>query len=528
MFRQSSLLLSESAQNKLEDKNSWNQILYSNFVSKVDESIFSVLYAKKKGRPNASIRIMLGMMLIKELQGWSDEQLFDECVFNLRVRSALGIYHVDQGIPAASTYYDFRSKIEYYKIESREDLIEQTFHIVSAYQIKDLEISGVKIRMDSKLIQSNIARLNRLQFILETLRKHVEKVDILPLEKHLEEGQYKLLDSLSKQTTSNITYKLNKEQKEAMLISLGQLIKKLIDLGYVDDQSVLHKVFEQQYDLKQSDDDDNDPPHITLKPSKEISSNSIQSVHDKEARYRRKGKGQSKQEVQGYHCNIAETYGEENKPGLILDVITKPANVSECDFLQPAIKRIEEKLIGKNKISDVVTDGGYDSKSNREAMVESPINWKLQKLKGNKHTFKMTINENEQLQVRDIKTDELLEVAWSDVAQKHVIRKTDGSRRYIDKQKVEEYIQASKILGNSKESDKGARANVEATIHEVFHRLFKRNKIKYRRQIKCHWYAIMRAMAVNIGRIQRYLEIDLLLSLLVVLSIYNPSTIKKL
>ena len=524
MFRHSYSLLSITAQKKLEEEHSWNQVVFNNFVSKIDESIYSVLYTSNRGRPNASIRVLLGMMLIKELNGWSDEQLFDQCMFNFRVKSALGILHADQDVPVESTYYDFRKKVAQYLQETGIDLIEQTFNTVCAEQMQDLDISGSKVRMDSKLIQSNIAWLNRLQFILEVLRKHIEPLDVLPLKAHLQESQFKLLLSFREKTTSNITYNLSKADKEKMLISLGQMIQVMIKLNYVQTDTVLYKVFEEQYESSQDNDDQ--PPSILLKSSKEIGSDSIQSVHDTDAGYRTKGKEGKTQKVQGYHSNITETCDEEGKPNLITNVITNAANVSECEFLEPAIQSTEEKLTAGNKIDKVITDGGYDSKANRTAMEKSQVSWDLQKLKGPKHVYNMNYNEAGQLEVRDKKTDEVLEVKWSTRAEKYVIKNTNGSSRYLEKQKVTEYIQASKILAEVNKDDSNLRANVEASIHEVFHRLGRRNKIKYRGIIKCHWYVLFRAMSVNVGRIARHLEqiLFFILSCIYMLVINRKST----
>jgi hypothetical protein len=78
---------------------------------RVDESIFSVLYTDGKGAPNASIRVLIGMMILKEGQGWSDEQLFENCEYNLLVRSALGLMSLEDAAPVSSTYYLFRRNL---------------------------------------------------------------------------------------------------------------------------------------------------------------------------------------------------------------------------------------------------------------------------------------------------------------------------------------------------------------------------------------------------------------------------------
>jgi len=508
LFRDISSNVCDQAKKKLEDTTSWNQIVYTKFVSKIDESIYSVVYPSEKGRPNSSIRVLIGMMLLKEMNGWSDEQLFDECMFNLRVKASLGLRDLKETAPVASTYYDFRSKLARHLQNSGEDLIEQTFNQVCASQLEELDISGKKIRMDSKLIQSNIARQNRLQLIVETLRVSIKYIDITKLESELKASQYEILSSLQTKSTSNITYRLSKLEKEEMLEDCGQIIYLLIQLGYVGEQSVLYRVFEEQYERGEDDknDDNKGGQKIGLKDPSKIGSGTVQSVHDTDAAYRKKGKSENVKIVKGYHGNITETCDEAGKPNLIIDVITTPANKSENEYLEAGIKRSQEKLGQGKRIEQVITDGGYDGKGSRHAMQQSEApSWKMPKLKGPERVYKMEHDQQGELVVKDSKTNRRLEVGWSKKTNKHVVKNLNGTTRYFTKEQVKQYIQALEILDNTDDHDYNLRANVESTIHEVFHRLGRRHKIKYRSLTKCHWYVLMRAQAVNIGRISRYM-----------------------
>lgn len=69
---------------------------------RVDESIFSVLYTEGQGAPNASIRVLVGMMILKEGQGWSDEQLFENREYNLLIRSVLGLMSLEDAEPVGN------------------------------------------------------------------------------------------------------------------------------------------------------------------------------------------------------------------------------------------------------------------------------------------------------------------------------------------------------------------------------------------------------------------------------------------
>ncbi len=79
-------------------------------VMRLNEDIFSVLYSSDNGCSNVSIRVPAGTMILKEDRGWSDEQLFGECNYNLLVCGAPGLMNLTDTPPAHSTYYLFRGE----------------------------------------------------------------------------------------------------------------------------------------------------------------------------------------------------------------------------------------------------------------------------------------------------------------------------------------------------------------------------------------------------------------------------------
>lgn len=80
-------------------------------TSRIDESVFSVLFPSNTGAPNVPIRVLIGMMVLKEASGLSDQKLYEECRFNSLTRAALGLMNSDDSVPVESTYYLFRKRI---------------------------------------------------------------------------------------------------------------------------------------------------------------------------------------------------------------------------------------------------------------------------------------------------------------------------------------------------------------------------------------------------------------------------------
>jgi len=143
-----------------EDGHAWHNQFRKQVTMRIDESIFSPLYCEDNGTPNAPVRVLIGMMILKEAEGLSDQKVFENCRFNLLVRSALGLHNADDPLPTESTYYLFRKRIMEYAKENGENLFETVFSQITQGQCAEFEVSGKRIRMDSKLLGSNIAWLS--------------------------------------------------------------------------------------------------------------------------------------------------------------------------------------------------------------------------------------------------------------------------------------------------------------------------------------------------------------------------------
>ena len=116
-------LLESSALRQYGDQGHWHNQFREQVVMRIDESIFSVLFNSTTGAPNAPVRTLVGMMILKESFGWSDSQLFEHCRFNLLVRSSLCLFNMNDPLPVESTYYLFRKRVYDYQKQNGEDLI---------------------------------------------------------------------------------------------------------------------------------------------------------------------------------------------------------------------------------------------------------------------------------------------------------------------------------------------------------------------------------------------------------------------
>ena len=134
LFTSFSQQLSAIKQKGIEDSTAWHNIFHEHVTKEINEDLFSVLFKEGIGRSNSPIRVLIAMSILKEGHGWSDEQLFEHCRYNILVMSALGYTNFSDDIPTESTYYLFRQKLHGYQIETGTDLVGECFKDLTKYQ----------------------------------------------------------------------------------------------------------------------------------------------------------------------------------------------------------------------------------------------------------------------------------------------------------------------------------------------------------------------------------------------------------
>jgi len=485
------MMLESSAYKQYSDKESWHNQFHDHIVRRVDESIFSVLYNNTTGAPNSPIRILIGMMILKESFVWSDSQLFEQCRFNVLVRGALGLFNMNDPLPVESTYYLLRKRIYEHQKQNGEDLMGKAFAQITSGQIKDFDVNGHSIRMDSKLIGSNIALFSRYEIIHHTLDMFYKSLDTVAKSRLLP-ADLEQLDKLSAEEPLKTVYRSTREELKCRLQPIGIMSYKLLTLfGDLQTESflLLQRVFNEQYKVSADQ-------QIELRPKEEISSSSVQSPHDPDSAYRNKGD----QKVKGYSVNITETCSKGNL-NLITNVLVEKANTPDTTFVEPAIQATVE--VTGQQVEKVYTDGAYQSPANDEYCEN--IDMVFTGIQGAEPRYDLEMT-SEGLLVTDTQTGELI--------QAELVKKRKNSTE--DKWSIKTFsgyyyfgqqaIRASNMRRQMKQrplEDLHKRNNVEATIFQVGIPLTN-GKSKYRGLFKQNIWVNCRCLWINLVRIVNY------------------------
>lgn len=388
---ESRFLVSEKKRARLE--RSWAEPFRTKVLPLIDEEAFRDCFSADNGRPNTSIRLLVGLHLLKEADDLTDEQILDALEFNLQWQHALGVEPADAHI-CEKTLHNFRHLMLGNARACR------MFEQVTGALMKADGLSAVRQRLDSTHTISNIAVLTRLGLFTETVTnflrdlrrdaptkltwlgegyterylaregffadaKREEAPRRLPL---VARDLYALVCLFEADADVNawpsylLLVRLLGEQCEvtgdpdpeapptvlnepedgggASLQSphdpdlTGDPDAETPPTVLMDPKDIGGTPLQSPRDVDVTGDPTPEPPPTVLKEPKDVGGDSLQSPHDPDATYGHKGKG--------YEVQLAETCVPENPYEVVTAVAVNGANVSDQHATVPIIEQLIE------------------------------------------------------------------------------------------------------------------------------------------------------------------------------------------
>lgn len=474
-----------------DDKNAWHNRFYQEVTSRINENLFKPLYCGNNGTPNAPVRVLISMMILKEAEGLSDQKLFENCRFNMLTRSAIGLANADDLVPAGSTYYLFRKRIMDYASAGNDNLLDVAFAQVTKNQCIDFEVSGKRIRMDSKLLGSNIAWLSRYELIHETFRLFYGQVKQDGI---IDPEITEILNGLLKLEGNKVVYTCSSDEVKTRLQKLGELIYSVLPLFSVNKLpsfQTLKRVFNEQFKVGLD-------KIVVARNNDEITAGSVQSPHDTDCTYRKK----EGHKVKGYSINITESCDDGDALNLIGNVDVRTVSTSDVDFFQDAANKVREVFTGKTEAAHA--DGAYHCPANQEFCKDENIELYLHAIQGAKGRYQLDVLDNGTLSVLDTSANELIDTKKVTTKQ-GVVKwrvKAKNGYRYFTQENIDTYQVRKKIAETSIEILQ-KRNNVEATVFQLAYH-YPNAKSRYRGLIKHQMWADIRCFWVNFVRIMNF------------------------
>lgn len=332
---------------------------YREVFLEIDELIFSVLFSETAGRPNAPVNCMVGALVMRELKGWTYEQLFENLDYHMLTRLALGLTDMAESPFCPATLFNFQNRMVAYEGRTGINLLDRVFSSLTARQRRRFTVDGSIQRSDSFRAMSNIANFGRLHLTIEVLRRVIRTLDEADLARFRE-----LVEPYTAKSSVNYIYQVADADIPRELETLGQVYAELAGelagrCGDSREWAVFERVLAEQFKL-------GDDGVLRPRNKSEITSDSLQSPDDVDATYNRKGGIPAK----GFKVNVTETANPDNDINLITDIEVAPNNVGDGEMLAGRMEEIKSRT---PELKELHTDGGYGGEAMNEKAEEHKV-----------------------------------------------------------------------------------------------------------------------------------------------------------
>jgi hypothetical protein len=317
---------------KLLDRG-WPGVFRKYLLEKLPVARIIQYFTEDMGRPSKELNTAIGVLILQQLQDISDDKVRDELAFNIAWHYALDITDSSD----ASMYISERTVRKYRQLVIKEGLDGILFNTLTDALIKEFQVDTSKQRLDSTHIQSNMRNLGRIRIFAVTIKKFLKKLARTHAEEYaclqLEFTQ-RYLGKDSESYFSRVKPSLaakTLDQVSADLFFLIESFRAYESICTLSEYKLLERVLREQCTVVDTGED----AHVTVKPPKEVSTDSLQNPSDPDASY-------DAHKGQGYQVQLMETYQPLEKkdpkiPNLITHVEVEPAHVHDSHALQPAI-----------------------------------------------------------------------------------------------------------------------------------------------------------------------------------------------
>lgn len=325
-------------------KNGWQSIFRDVLLEQMPVQRVGAKMSDSEGRPSAELHAMVGLLLIRELYGWTVPQTHEAVLFRADIQYALNLepgYEVNQ------------RTIERYlqRMQNDEGLSEELFTTVTDTLLKSLEVKIKKQRLDSTHVLSDMAMLGRSRMMGIALKRFFHQLARFNTTL-LEQVPEALRKRYCKQSDSHVFGDLRTtDQRRTALQQAGEDMAEVIKL-FANEKSIcgwktftiLQTIFDQQCEVR------DEFLTIRVKTGGAV----IQNPSDSDATY-------DGHKGAGYKVQICETVNEEGRPNLISSAIVQTAVSSDSAAVELTLKDLEER---GHLPEELLADANYGSQEN--------------------------------------------------------------------------------------------------------------------------------------------------------------------
>jgi hypothetical protein len=326
-------------------ERTWAHQYRNHALPLIDEKQFAKYFDPGNGRPNKSIRLVVSVLIFKEMFNLTDEEALEQLEWNNAWYYALD-FTPEEAHACRKTLHNFRRRL------LEDDEGAALFESTTARLIEAAGLRTGRQRQDSTHILSNIKVLTRLGLFVDTITQFLKK---------LRDEHPRLCDPIKQELAGKYLdregYFADARSTEAQ----RRLQEAALDLYWLVKKFEAHKTVKKMPSFElvarlyceqcvPPDSEWVDRIELQKKPD----SSSLQSPSDPDATYGHKGKG--------YEAQLAETCDKENGFQVVTAVDVNGANESDQQHVEPILEQTE-RTCGEAP-DEMYGDSGFASGEN--------------------------------------------------------------------------------------------------------------------------------------------------------------------
>jgi hypothetical protein len=309
----------------------WPGLFRKNLLNLLPVDCLAKKFKEFRGRHTKELFTMLGGLILQQMFDLSDEEAREALLFRTDWQYALDITDSSD----ESLYVSERTWRSYRQFCITEELDRKMFEMFTDALIKMFGVDTTKQRLDSTHMLSNMRKMGRIRIFVATIQKFLRVL------KRRHPNLFAALDKgfieryLAKDADACFS-RVKPSESSRTLQEVAEDLASLVEqfAGYEDVQKLpefhlLERVLREQCEVASSN------AKVTVKPPREVSSDSLQNPSDPDAGY-------DAHKGSGYQAQLMETYQPQERkdpkiPNLITYVEVEPAHIHDTYALQPAI-----------------------------------------------------------------------------------------------------------------------------------------------------------------------------------------------
>ena len=482
-------------------------MFYTLIFSTINEEDFRCLYSENSSRPNAPINAMVTALFLQHRRGWTFDALMKNIRFDLLTKVALGLRTLDEMPFSYATIFNFLNRLHDHYEKTGDTLLERVFDRLTSAQLKELKLKTTVQRTDSFQAESNISSFSRLRLLVAMVLRVHRVLCASDQEKYAD-----LFSRYIRKTSGNYIHGVEPGNLGQEFSSLGEVFHRIhteIAPQYRDStvMETFERMFAEQFIVVADT--------LTLREASEIPSGTLQSPDDTDATYRKK-RGET---YRGQVVSVVETAHPENPLQLITDVAVVANNIDDSTILTDRLEKLHEKT---PDLEELHHDGAYGSEANDILCALLEIDQVQTAIRGRKPDgvpIEITRLETGEYCVScpiQSATVEQTKKKWKAefplaVCAGCALASTCQLEKHIECRvyyfSEEDYLRKRRFTNIERvpEARRTLRANVEATMNEFVCKT-KNGKLRVRGAFRAMVFAFSTAVAINFGRIYRYIR----------------------